>query len=143
MSTVKWAAHEAVTSALTTELNSLANATLSSASAAIANHTDLYRYIDIFVDLASLTPTGSPAVNILFLYSNDDGTTFADASLSNSAAFVATLGMSTSASAKHLVAANIPIPPLDFKIALDNETGVALAASGSTVKYARHNESIA
>lgn len=142
MATIGWAAHETITTALNdTQLSGLTTGSLSAASSGIANHTDLYKYVDIFVDLASLTPTGTPYVQILFLFSNDDGTTFADNSLSNSTAIKAVLGMSTSTGVKHLVIENLPIPPLDFKISLDNETAVSLP-SGCTVKYARHNESV-
>ena len=42
--------------------------------------------------------------------------------------------------ARRLTRANIPIPPLDFKLLVMNDTGQALAATGNTLKYRRHNE---
>ena len=140
--TVEWASHEAIATALTTELNALANGSLSTASANIANHTDLYRYITFFLSLASLTPASGAYLNVYILYSKDDGTTWADASTANVFAVKATMTPSTSTGAKELAFENVPIAPFDFKLVVENECGVALAASGSTLKYARHNEQI-
>jgi len=138
---VSWATAEAITTALSTGLNSLANGALSANSGTIANSTGLFRFINLEVALASLTPTAGAYLTILILYTMD-GTNFADSSSSNVFAQKATFTPSTSTGAKRLIMENVPIAPLDFQLVLLNQTGVALNASGNTVKYMRHNEQI-
>lgn len=137
--TQKWTAPEAISSPLTTQLNSLANGAQSAASAAIDNETDLYRWAEVEVVLASLTPTGSPAVHILLIQSLD-GTNFEDLSTSALHTQVASVSFSTAVAAKRMVSRPFAIPPTQFKLALQNQAGPALAASGNTVKIRRFNE---
>lgn len=139
MATQKWAAPEAITSALTTELNSLANNGLCTASAAIDNETGLYQYMEVELVLASLTPTGTPYCQ-LYLVKQIDGTNYEDNTVSAAHQIIAVFPMSTAAAAKRIIVANILIPPTPFKLILENKTGVSLAASGNTVKYRRHYE---
>lgn len=137
--TTKWLAPEAIATALTTELNSLANGSQSAASAAIPNETDLYQYIDLELVLASLTPTGTPYCAV-YLVASLDGTNYEDLTTSATHALLATFPMSTAVAAKRIVVKNLLLPPLGFKLAVQNQAGPALAASGNTLKYRRHNE---
>ena len=142
MTTSKWAAPVAITTALSTELNSLADGSYSAASSAYDNETNLYLYADVEIVLASLTPT-SGAFIALYLVKSLDGTNFADgggATAPAAADLVAQVDLSTSTGAKRRVVANIPIPPLQFKWILLNEANVALASSGNTLKVRYHNE---
>lgn len=145
MATVSWATAESIATALSTDLNSLANGSYSAASAAIANSTGLYRYLNLELALASLTPTGTPTISV-FLLPTIDGTNYEDgggATAPPALSLVAVFDLSTSASTKRRARWNIPIPPVDFKLVLLNGSGVALASSGNTLKYRRHNESVA
>lgn len=137
--TQKWVTPETLTTALTTELNSLANAALSAQSAAIDNLTDLYQYMELELVLASLTPTGGPYCQV-YLVKQIDGTNYEDLSTSASHLVVASFPMSTAAAAKRIVVANILIPPCAFKLAVQNQAGPALAASGNTLKFRRYSE---
>ena len=135
MGDIRWDSPEAIQTALSTELNSLADGSLSTASGAIDNLTDLYPFIELELFLASLTPSGSPYC-ALYLLPQIDGTNYADASTSM-AELLATFNLSTSAGTKRVLRSSIAIPPFSFKLALLNEANVALAASGNTVKYRR------
>lgn len=137
--TTKWTAPEAIATALTTDLNSLANNTLSAASAAIDNESGLYLYMTVELALASLNPTGTPYCN-LYLVKQIDGTNYEDLNSSMSHEVVAVFLMATGSAAKRCIVANLLIPPVPFKLAVENQTGVSFAASGSTLKYRRHYE---
>jgi hypothetical protein len=135
--TFKWVAPEAIATAHSTSLNSLGSGSLSAASSTIDNETDLYEFLNLEVVLASLTPTGSPSVNIWASYSTD-GTNFDDGSTSEME-LLAVLPLSTSASTKRVSRGNIPIRPLKFQIYVENKSNVAFAAASNTVKYRRTN----
>lgn len=137
--TQKWSTVEAITTALTTELNSLANGAQTAASAAIANETDQYRWMVVELVLASLTPTGSPAVHI-FLIEQIDGSNYEDISTSALHAQVASLPFSTAVAAKRVISRMFPIPPTNFKLVAQNQAGPSLAAANNTLKYRRFNE---
>lgn len=142
MATVSWIAAESNTSALTTEMNSLANGSICTASSAITNSSGLYRWMSIYLHLASLTPSAG-GYCLVYLVPTLDGSIYADLNTSSLNRIIATLTPSTSGSVKELIEVNIPIPPFDFKLAVQNSTGVTLAASANTLSYRRHNEQVA
>lgn len=136
--TRKWVAPIAAATALTTELNALANAAYSAASAVIDNTANLYQYMWSEVYLASLTPTTGGNVSI-FMVSSLDGTNYSDgggAVAAPGCTFLYTFDLSTSTGVKRRVS-NFPIqvPPLKFSLILLNSSGVALPASGNTLSY--------
>ena len=139
--TFKWVAGEGATTTLTTELNALASATFSAASAAIDNTTGLYPWMDLEVNLASFTPgAGSPYIAI-YLNLSLDGTNYEKVpdGTSGDKPPDAIFPLEASvAQASRVVVPNIPIPPLKFKIVLKNVSGAALAATGNTASYNRH-----
>ena len=144
MATFKWLAPEVIATALSTELNALANGSFSNASAAIANETDLFQFINLELALSSLTPVAGQMVAV-YLLPTLDGTNYADGggavALPNEN-LIATISLSTSTGAKRRVVNNILIPPLGFKLVVGNlaiTSGVAFGATGSTLKYRRHN----
>lgn len=146
MATASWAAPNTIGNALTTELNSLANGSYSSASSAIDNEAGLFLYLDLELLLASLTPTGAPTVSVYAVYSIDNGTNFEDgggATAPPNAALLCTIDLSTSASIKRRTRVNLSIAPLQFKLVVLNNSGVSFAASGNTVRYRRHNGTVA
>jgi len=141
MAILKWLAGEGATTALSTELNSLASNAFSALSAAIDNTTGLYPWMDLEVSLASFTPgTGSPYVAVYVVYSLD-GTNYEKTPNGSSgdkppdAIFPLEASV---AQASRVVISNIPISPLKFKLVLKNASGATLAASGNTLKYNRH-----
>lgn len=138
MATFKYSTPEAITSVHTTSLNSLANAGLSAASSTIANETDRLPEVQIELVLASLTPTGTPAVNVWIAYSSD-ATNFDDGSVSEME-LIAVLPLSTSASAKRVSRSGY-LRPLDFKLYVENKSGVSFGASGNTLKIRRYGGS--
>jgi hypothetical protein len=140
----KWAlSGVGLTTVLTTGLNSLANNTMSAASATYANQTNLDLYVDIEVVLASLSPSAGAYVSIYVLESVD-GTNFpaqSDADLrltSTQLLCVLPIG-TTAATAQRVTARNILLPPAAIQFKLDNQTSVALNASGNTVKILPYN----
>jgi hypothetical protein len=133
-----------ITTVLNTELNALANNTMSAASAAIANNTSLNMYVDIEVLLDPLSPAAGAYVGIYILEAVD-GTNYptpsdADLRLSTTQQLVMIpIGVAAS-TAQRVVASVIPIPPGTFKIKLDNQTGVAIPSNNnSTVKFLSYN----
>ena len=134
----KWNA-PSVTTVLSTGLNSLANNTMSGASSTISNASNLDMYVDVEVNLASLSPTTGAYVS-LYILEAVDGTNFpaqsdVDLRLTSSQLLCVIPIGTVAATAQRVVARNIIIPPGSFQTKLDNQTGVALNASGNTVKF--------
>lgn len=138
MATFSWATPTSIATALSTELNSLANAAFSTASSEIDNATGLHLYIDLELVLASLTPTGTPYCAV-FLTTELDGTNYEDTANTASVP-VAIFTFTTATAAKRQIKTNILVPPLPFKLQVQNNMGPSLAASGSTLKYRLHDE---
>lgn len=139
--TQKWAAPDTIASLLNgTELNSLANLALSAQSAAIDNESGLFEYMEVELQLASLTPTGTPFCLLYLVKSIDGGSNYEDLTTSASHLVVASFPMSTAVAAKRIVVANILIPPVFFKLAIQNQVGPGLASSGNLIRYRRYNE---
>lgn len=139
--TQKWTAIETPTTALatSTDMDSLADGSLTAAGAAIDNTSGLYQYVTLEIVLGSINPSGTPYVDC-YLFASQDGTNYEDVSASAAHAIIASAFVTTGSSAKRAVLRNIPIPPIKFKLCLRNRTGVSFAASGNTFKYARHYE---
>jgi hypothetical protein len=129
-----------LTTVLSTGLNSLGNNTISAASATYDNSVapGLDLYCDLEVVLASLSPTAGAYVSI-YVWEAVDGSTFpaqsdADLRLTTSQLFcVVPIGV-TATTAQRVVVRNLILPPAKIQFKLDNQTGVALNASGNTVK---------
>ena len=137
----KWVAGEGATAGLTTELDALASAAFSAASAAIDNTVGLYPWMDLEVNLASLTPgAGSPSI-VVWINPSLDGTNYEkvpDGSSGDKPPDAIFPLEASVAQASRVVVSNIPIPPLKFKLVLKNASGSALAATGNTLNYNRH-----
>jgi len=116
---------------------------MSAASAAIANQTNLDIYVDIEVNLASLSPTTGAHVD-LYILEAIDGTNYpaqsaADLRLTTTQLLVTIPIGTTATTAQRVVVRNVVIPPGSSEIKLDNQAGVALNASGNTVKFNAYN----
>jgi len=139
----KWNTPSSVVTLLTTELNSLGNGSASAASSAVANQTNLDVYADFELVLASLSPA-APNYCTLYLLEAVDGSNYPSATgsvLRNQPSHIlCTFPLDTTGStAQRVVVRNVVIPPGSFKVVLDNQAGVALGASGNTVKMLPYN----
>jgi len=127
-------------------LNSIASTNGILSDVAIANGTALDKYMDLSVALASAAFTGTGINVSIHLYPlNDDGSTYGDGKFGSSAAGpcayppVAVIPLVAATQAQTGSAIGIVIPPGTFKLVLVNNGGVALAASGNTLKYRTYN----
>ena len=140
-----WNAALAYTSQLTTELNSLAAGSCAVQSAEYDNTTNLYTDGWVSCELPTLaTGAGAPSLDVYLLPLNQDGTTYGDGTASGTAApsaayYVGSMTWQPSlASATQVGSFQLPsgIPPTKFKLAVVNNIGNALAASGNIVALA-------
>jgi len=121
----------------------IANGAMSVAGSTYANQTNLDLYCDIEVNLAALSPTGSPYVAI-YILAAIDGTNFpgqsaADLRLTSTQLFCVIPIGTTASTAQRVAVRNLLLPPQPVQFRLDNQTGVALANSGNTVKVAAYS----
>lgn len=139
--THKWTAQSSQTSVLTTELNSLANAAYSAASAALDNTSNLHQWASAELVLASLTPTGSPYIAVYLLPTQSSVYPDGGGSTAPSAENLwCVFALSTSTGAKNRAVMGLPIPPANMKFVLYNAAGPALASSGNTLKITTYAE---
>jgi hypothetical protein len=130
--------------ALTTELNALANGSASVLSAEIDNSTNKYLYADMELNLASLTPTAGGFLS-LYLVASVDGTNYplwdagASPGTANNNYLVGTFSTKAAAAAQRLVMRDIELPPGKYKFGIYNGAGVALAASSNTLSWRPYN----
>jgi len=126
----------------TTVLNTgatLATATMSAASSTYANQTNLDLYCDVEVNIGALSPSAGAYVAI-YILAAVDGTNFpaqsdADLRLTTTQLFCVIPIGTTASTAQRVAARNLLLPPQPVQFKLDNQTGVALAATNNnTVK---------
>src|SRR5215472_2603905 len=123
------------TTVLSTGLNALANNTMSAASSTYANQTNLDLYCDLEVFLDTLSPAGGAYVSI-YIWAAIDGSNFpaqsaADLRLTTTQ-LLCTIPIGTTASTTQRVAVrNLLLPPQPFQLKIDNQTGVAFAATAN------------
>lgn len=131
---------QSITSILTTELDGLANATMSSASSAIDNSSNL----DLFMDLQLYVHTQGSARSAgatveVYLSIALDGTNYSDV-LAATSELIAVFPLDAATTARYVTRRDIPIPPsATFKLAVYNRTGQAFAANTSTLRYRTHS----
>lgn len=129
----------AIASALTTQLNSLANNANTAASAEIDNTTDLNLYHDLTLTIATQGSARSAGATVtVYLIMALDGTNFDDVD-ATTAEVAAVFPLDAATTARQATRRDIPIPPGKFKYFIRNTTGQALAASGNLLEYRAHN----
>ena len=142
--TMKWTTPASIATALSTELNGLANGSYSNASGAIDNETGLYQFMQVELNLASLTPVSGQSVAV-YLLSSLDGTNFADgggAVAPPDGSLLTIFSLRAATAAQRRVSSVLEAPPLQFKLVVCNMTitsGVAFGATGNTLKYRLFN----
>lgn len=140
--TLKQALYASIVSVMTTELNSLGSTSWAISGAMGSDATTAAELLgDFELYLASLTPTGTPFVD-LYLIRAADGTNYQDpnsAAQPPQSAYVGSFETTTGAGAKRIVLPDIPLPPGLFKAVVKNNTNVSLASSGNTLKFRPHS----
>src|SRR5204863_4996442 len=129
MSDYKLKAYATTVSALTTELNALANSANTVASAAIDNTTNLYPFADIELNLPvqGTARTAGASVKV-YITVRTDATNFGDVN-ETTAEMIAVFPLDAVVTARRLTRRMIPLPPEQYKIFARNETGQTLAAT--------------
>jgi hypothetical protein len=132
---------QAATTILSTELNSLANVTFGTTSAAIDNSSALDLYADFELTIATQGVARSTGANcVLYMSIALDGTNYSDISQTTTPEVLVTFPLDAATTSRIVTRRDIPIPPsATFKVSLYNNTGQAFAASGNTVKYRFHS----
>lgn len=136
-----WKAYTAtIASALTTELNALANGSASSASSAIDNTSTCDTHIDITVTLntQSFARSVGATVSVYIIYALD-GTNY-DRTSGSTAELLVVLPYDDATTATQSTRTAIIRPGL-FKLFAVNNTGQGLAATGNLVEYRTYKRS--
>ncbi len=137
MGTVKYEA-AAITSLLTTELDSLANGA-GALGVEYDNATGLYFWGDFELLVAFGTAPTADSVVELYLIPAADGTNYGDGAGGPSPVaprnhYVGAWALRAVTTAQRLVLQGVPLPPLMFKALVVNKSGQPFPASGSTVR---------
>lgn len=129
----------AIASALTTDLNSLANGSASAASAALDNTSNLDLYHDLTLTVAAQGSARSAGATVsVYLVMALDGTNYDDAN-ATTAELVAVFPLDAATTARQATRRDVPVPPGLFKYFVVNNTGQAFAASGSLLEFRAHS----
>ena len=138
--TGKWkAGASSAVSELTTELNGLANVTMSTLSAAYDNAGNLDLYVNIEVFLSTFTPVAGGYVTVFYVPTLD-GTNYADSSVNYTPQVLCSHPVDAGTSVtRRIIIPNIQLPPLKGKFGLYNATGASLAGTSNTVKISTYN----
>lgn len=140
MALTKHAAYTAaIASTLTTELNSLANATLSSASSEIDNTSNRDLFVDLTLTVAAQGSARSAGATVeIWMTMALDGTNHDDM-VRNVAELVAVFPLDAATTARQSTRRDVPIPPGKIKFAAYNNSGQAFASSGNILEYRAHS----
>lgn len=141
MATAKWATPSAVGANIaSTTLDSLANLA-TSAFVEHDNSSALDLYASVEIDLGSLTPNAGGCVTLRVFCSH--GTSDPDNTGSVGGGDTYTQLLTTTTGAKKVIVPMVRLYPSPCQLCLTNNTGVALAASGNSIKVRPWNESVA
>jgi hypothetical protein len=137
----------AISNKLTTELNSLADGSVTALSSEIDNISNQHMFADFQVDLASLTISSTSAFLTLFIVPTVDGTNYPDWTSGAEGNYHSQykaeiiLVKNVSATTARADCREVSIPPGKFKVALRNGTGASLASSGNTLGMRSYSQS--
>lgn len=142
---IKWATTSTSRgNVLSTELNSLANNAISAVGTAVDNSSNLdtYGWFEINVTFGSAPSDTNPTLDIGMVQA-PDGTNYQDSAVTGFTdqehLFLLSIPVQKTTSAQLLVIGPFDLPPHPIKFQLDNQTGVAFPASGSTVELFTNN----
>lgn len=136
--TIQIGSYRGVSTAMSTELNSLAATTGKAISSAIDNSSnlDLFDDLELTVTFAS-APTAGTVVEVYLLPSLDGGTSYADGSSTvtpQPSTFAGGFTVRAVTTVQRMVLRGIALPPGFFKYLVQNTTNQAFPASGSTLE---------
>jgi len=145
MANVRWETPSSWATALSSELDSLADEGLA-LSGEISNDTNRYMFVDLELNLASvdLQSSSNPVIRVWFLPKLSDGTNFEDGGSSVEPARMpdANFPLREISGEQHVVARSVLAPNGNFKILVKNETDATLASSGNTLKYKMYGQTV-
>jgi len=120
---------------LSTELNSLASGSFATASSAYDNTPGTLGAFTGDFELVAATGSNMTAGNTfdLYLLESVDGANYAGTSGPPPGCFAGSFVCQAETSGRYVLR-GVPLPPAKFKAYLKNGSGVALSASGSTLK---------
>ena len=143
----RWSGYKtAMSTLLSTDLNALASGSTSVLSVEQSN-TNTHRFIDIELNLASVNITSTSAQVDVFVVASIDGTNYpefdvgANPGAHNMNYFVGSVIIDSSSSAHRGHLYDVFVRFEKWKLAVRNQTGIALAASGNTVAFRYKNDS--
>ncbi len=142
MATTKHKAYaNAAATILTTELNSLANSTFGTTSAAYDNSSLLDLFDDFELQVATQGSARSTGAQVeLYIVRSLDGTNYDRVVRGITQPIVVwSLDAATTATRITGPGADVPIPPGLFKVTIYNATGQAFASSGNIVSHRPHS----
>jgi hypothetical protein len=143
---VRFSATESVGTALSTELNSLASATLSAAGGLIDNSLASGAGRSMLMDFELLVTYGTNPVAggyvAIYMSASLDATNFSDVQRDLTPQLLCTFALRATTAAQRLYAQRVPIPPFQFKCYADNQAGQAMGASGNTLRYSRYSPEV-
>src|SRR5215203_621154 len=141
MANAKWATPSAQGSNIaSTTLDSLANVG-TSAFVTHDNSSNLDLYASVLVNLGSITPTTGGSITLRVFSAQSADVPDATGSVSGGEAY--TQPLTVSAGAKVTVFPMVRLYPESLRLCITNSAGVALAASGNSIKIRPYNESVA
>ena len=120
-----------------TDLNALANVTLSGLSSAYDNSSDGHIFMTFKLNLAATSARTAGATVALWILPAIDGTNYDDAIVEGFPD--ATFSLDAATTARQRTVRDVPIPPCLFKTVVRANMGQAFAASGSTIKGRAHS----
>lgn len=139
MSITKHTAYGAIQTALSTDLNSVANNGTNAAATAVDNSANADMFMDLELLLAITTARSANATVEVYMTFALDGTNYTDL-VQSIMDPIAIVPLDAATTARRLpVIHNLPIQPVLMKFWITNKIGVAFAASGNTLRYRTHN----
>lgn len=147
MGAIKWGTTGTLTSYLTTELNALADGggVLGAAvSNDAADELDTYIALELLIAAQGGARSADARVNIYLLSSLDDTNfSYGTGNLFDPSELLTSFPLDAATTARYAIHAMLRLPPFDFKLLLENQTGQAFAASGSTLQYSMYSRNAA
>lgn len=138
MSSIQLGPYRGLTTAMSTELNSLGSTTGKAISSALDNSSDLDLFDDLELSVTfASAPTAGTIVELYLLASIDGGTSYPDGSTSilpQASLFVAGFAVRAVTTAQKMIVRGVALPPGSFKYLVQNTTNQAFPASGSTLE---------
>jgi hypothetical protein len=129
----------AIASVLTTDLNSLGNGSISAASSALDNTSNLDLYDDLTFTIATQGGARSAGATVSVLMVQAlDGTNYDDVD-TTCGQLVAVFQLDAATTARQVSVRDVPIPPGLFKYFVRNNTGQAFASSGNILERRPHS----